>query len=125
MCTPSPPVARLIKHELHRLQLTPGQYAAAHLRALYGIVDRPKFQQRKWARNAMNCASGLRPGAPIFFTSDSPKATEYAELYAREKNAQIATRVANPSPPLHFDKATNWDSRPPSDYYGACLFRVV
>jgi hypothetical protein len=104
------------------MKLIPGAYAGAHLRALYNRPDRAAINTLRWAQNAVNCASQMRPGFPIFFASDSTEATKYAELYAREKNAQIGTRTPNPNPSLHLDKATNWRSRPASDFYGTCLY---
>jgi hypothetical protein len=115
--TPSKPIKEKISKELDRLHLVPGEYAAAHLRALYAIKARPKHMIRNWARNALNCASTLRPGQPIFFASDSSDAVSSAKLYATEKQAQIVSRDHDPDPPLHLDKPKDWKTRPVSDFY--------
>jgi hypothetical protein len=115
--TPSPAVRNAIEHEMNKLGLVPGGYTAAHLRVLYGIADRAEGVKEKWAENALNCASELRPNTPIFFTSDSSNATHYAKVYAYERNATIRTRVPNPNPPLHIDKVRDHLNLPPSDFY--------
>ena len=119
--TPNPNIAQRIDSELRRLHLVPGQYVAAHLRALYAIDQRPQEQIRSWTHNALNCASQLlRPGQSshsIFFTSDSKDATVMAARYGQMKGAAVQTRVPQPNPPLHLDFERNWANRPVSDFY--------
>lgn len=116
--TPSPPLATMIQNELHRMGLHPGQYVASHLRALYNREDRPEDQSRNWAENAVNCASELQPGVPMFFASDSPNATFYAKQYATAKRVPVfGTREPHPNPPLHLDRTKDWRRRPISDFY--------
>jgi hypothetical protein len=115
--TPSPPVRELLESDMKRLGLVPGHYVGAHLRALYALDSRQDNILRNWARNAMNCASELRPRKTIFFVSDSDIATRYARDYAAQKNATIITRIPNPDPPLHIDKVSNWRTRKMSDFY--------
>jgi hypothetical protein len=57
-----------------------------HIFVRYTITDRPKAQNREWTRNAINCATRLSSGHPIFFASDSADATTYAKVYGKEKS---------------------------------------
>ena len=114
---PSVPVAQRIEDQFRKLKLVPGQYASAHLRALYAIDERNEHQIHKWAANALHCASQLRPGLPIFFASDSDKAAAYAKIYGSNHSARVETHTPNPNPPLHLDRCQDWDKRPPSDFY--------
>ncbi len=116
---PSPAVAKLIQDHLTSNDLVPGHYAAAHLRALYAIEDRPQPVIQRWTRNAVNCASQIRPGAPIFFTSDSSVATIMALEYATQQlgGHHLVLHTPNPNPPLHIDRDKDWAKRKPSDYY--------
>ena len=131
--TPSPPVATRIQRELENLGLMPGEYASAHVRALYAIAARPVKSIERWTKNGLNCASQLRPGKPIFLASDSDYAAEVALEYGRKRNASIVVHQSNPNPPLHLDKTNDTAPRPPSDYYdtfidlyllalGGCVF---
>ena len=66
--TPSLPVRATIETYMKMWDFYPGEYAAAHLRALYGRTkERTDEQATEWAQNAMNCASTLRPGGPFLF----------------------------------------------------------
>lgn len=114
---PSVEVEQRIQSELTRMDLIPGNYVAAHLRALYAIEDRPMHQIQQWTHNAINCASELRPGSPIFFASDSANASLIATAYSKSKNARLETHVPNPNPPLHLDREKDWQNRQPSDFY--------
>lgn len=120
--TPSPPIAKKIKKEMSRQGLAPGEYAAAHLRALYAQEVRSAGQTKIWTRNAVNCATKLRPGRPIFFASDSKIASDYSVIYGEKMNGTVVTHDNNPDPPLHLDKAENFSDtsvarRPVSDYH--------
>lgn len=132
--TPTPHIAALIKDELKSLGLIPGEYAAAHVRALYLEVDRKPDQLRLWAENAVNCASMLRPGGPIYFASDSTYATQMAVTYGKTIAAQqkdlsseginmgsvVVARNLGTSPgPLHLDKPFDNSQTilQPSDFY--------
>lgn len=114
---PSVNVAKVIEDRLTKMDLVPGHYASAHVRALYAIQDRPLNETERWTRNALNCASNLRPGAPIFFASDSSNASTLAKEYAEIKGARVETHTPNPNPPLHLDRADDWELRPISDFY--------
>jgi hypothetical protein len=119
--TPSPNIARKIKREMNQKGLAPGEYASAHLRALYAQEARSAGQTRIWTRNAVNCASKLRPGKPIFFASDSKVASEYSVIYGEKMKGTVATHENKPDPPLHLDKAENFTdtsmSRHPISHY--------
>jgi hypothetical protein len=131
--TPSPPVARRIQGELEHLGLVPGEYSSAHVRALYAIDFRPLGSIKRWTRNGLNCASGLRPGKPIFFASDSSIASDMAVAYGRNRSLAIVVHKSSPNPPLHLDKPDGNTTRLPSDFYdtfidlyllalGGCVF---
>jgi hypothetical protein len=106
---------------MDRLGLVPGDYVAAHLRVLYAISDRAEEVKLDWARNAVNCASELRPRKTIFFVSDSTNATFYAKQYAAQLNATLISRIPNPDPSLHIDKVSNWRRRNISDFYDSFI----
>jgi hypothetical protein len=114
---PSPAIALIIQDHLESSGLVPGHYVAAHLRALYAIEARPLYMTTRWTINAVNCASQLRPGAPIFFTSDSSDATNIAQTYAAEQRGKLVIHTPHPNPPLHIDQDPDWQDHKPSDYY--------
>lgn len=113
---PSPEVAAILEEQLRSNGLVPGHYVSSHLRALYRGSP-PSATIQTMAYNSVNCASMLRPGAPILFASDSSMATEIARSYATEKNAQIVIHVPEQNPPLHIDSDHDWRTRHPSAYY--------
>ncbi|KAG7369765.1 hypothetical protein IV203_027511 [Nitzschia inconspicua] len=113
--TPSAAVRQRLETSMSEMKLTPYSYTAAHCRVLYAKDDRPQYQQKNWAENAVNCASELRPRMPIFFTSDSTDATLYAQVYGKSRNATVMTRIPNPNPPLHIE-FSGGKRRPASDY---------
>jgi hypothetical protein len=119
---PVPAIAEIIKDTMQRLELRPGEYAAAHLRALHAIKSRDKSVIKDWAINAVNCASQLRPGVPIYFASDSKYAAAEVRAYATEHSRKIVTLVREKQP-LHIDNFAfhvddrNWTGHPPSEYY--------
>lgn len=112
---PSHDVANIIDQHMASNGLVPGRYVASHLRALYAIEYRPPRITRRWTLNAVNCASKLRPGAPIFFTSDSKDATEIALEYGKQRNGNVILHPPHPNPPLHLDG--DWTNHTPADYY--------
>jgi hypothetical protein len=121
--TPAAPVAKAIKFEMDLKGLVPGEYASAHVRALYALKSRPLGAIQKWTTNALNCASNLRPGKPIFLASDSKHSAEQGVAYGEWRKAKVVTHENHPNPPLHLDKAENVTNttvalnHPPSDYY--------
>jgi hypothetical protein len=116
--TPTPPLAQKIESVMDQLNLIPGEYAVAHLRALYGIeeVGREFEYIKNWTRNAINCVSGLRPGGPFFFASDSSYAKKIAVQYGVRHNVSIVS-VIDDKEPLHLDLVKDWRVRSPSDFF--------
>ena len=116
--TPVPMLATRIEEELDRLELQPGEFGVAHLRALYGIEHQGRDLDlvRNWTQNALNCLSNLRPGGPFFFSSDSAHARDVAVNYGREKHTPIRARVDAPAP-IHLDKVNDWKNTRPSEFF--------
>jgi hypothetical protein len=124
MFTPVPAIASAVKRVLDDNGLVPNGYSAAHLRVLYQQNDRKEGVLQRWTRGGINCASTLRPGKPIFLTSDSDYVTTYGPIYGREQNGTIVVHESYPNPPLHLDQAdivqrngTLLSRPPPSDFY--------
>ncbi|KAG7369771.1 hypothetical protein IV203_027517 [Nitzschia inconspicua] len=119
------PVHRIqdqIDQKMQAQGLIPGEYTAAHLRALYGKRnDRDLVEMVDLAVLGVNCASNLSPGRPVYFASDSSFATKAAQTYAHmhglpvtslgPSNVTEATRN-----PIHLDKDPDWRARNPSSY---------
>jgi hypothetical protein len=114
---PSPAIATILEEQLRSNSLVPGHYASSHLRALYRSDNQPTYVLQEMTQHSLNCASMLRPGAPIFFASDSSEASKMAQLYATKKKAQLVVHVPDPNPPLHIDRDNQWKSRQPSAYF--------
>lgn len=113
--TPAPPIAKRIEAYMQNLGLVPGQYVAVHVRSNY-TTDPPREELELWTNNSINCASQMMPGTTIFFASDSSRAIDFAKSYGEERNARVVFRT-HETPPLHLEKAMNWETRPASDYY--------
>ncbi|CAJ1959369.1 unnamed protein product [Cylindrotheca closterium] len=115
--TPSVPVQQILESEFRRMGLISGKYSAAHLRALYGRVEK-RTEEQVWAltSNAVNCASMLYPGTPILMASDLSRCTEVAVEYGKQKAAKVVAREQI-SLPLHLDKADGMENRKPSEFY--------
>jgi hypothetical protein len=111
--TPSPPVAASLEEEMNDAGLVSGAYAATHLRTAYGNHPLKPRQIRHASVNAINCASQLRPGGPIYFASDSREATKSMERWRKEQGKPVVT-IVHETEALHLDKAA---SQRPSDYY--------
>jgi hypothetical protein len=114
--TPSPPVAALIRQNMNDLHLVPGAYVAAHVRALYRS---DASNNTDLIRNGINCATKLKPGLPVYFASDSSKATREALEYGRSKQsanvtatatATVVARIAD-TEPLHIDRGIDFLQR--------------
>ena len=117
--TPVPVVANRIEVEMQRMDLIPGEYAFAHVRASYGIEDvgRDPVEVKSWTENALNCLSGLRPGGPYFVSSDSSYAKEIAIAYGKERGVSVVARMDGNEEPLHLDLASKKGTRDPSEYF--------
>jgi hypothetical protein len=116
---PSPAVAALVAQQMKELNLVPREYVAAHVRAMY-VSDTRENQEEV---DAVNCASQLGPGLPIFFASDSKNTSRQALVYAKSKGATIVARQTDKEP-IHLDrgldflfKSDDWQGRPASDFY--------
>jgi hypothetical protein len=110
---PSQPVAASLQQEMNDAGLVSGAYAAAHLRTAYGNHPLQPRQIRRASVNAINCASHLRPGGPIYFASDSREATKGVERWQKQQDKPVVMIVPD-AESLHLDKAA---SQRPSDYY--------
>ena len=121
---PSRAVARQLDANMKELGLIPGQYAAAHFRALYGRDSRPPGEMKAVSVNAVNCASELRPGGKVFFAADNKLAVEFVNEYAEMNSFPIVT-LAHSDEPLHLDKALNWTLRSPADYYATFVDLLI
>jgi hypothetical protein len=109
---PSPPVQKLIDEQMAQTHLTAGEYAIAQYRAFYKR-DPSEATLKKDAINAVNCASNLRPGGPVYFASDSKYAVEAALKYGKETNRRI---VSYDGPePLHLE--LQWKNHSVSEFY--------
>jgi hypothetical protein len=115
--TPSFPVAQRIQDDFRRMALVPGEFATAHIRALYAVEDRPEAKIQAMAKNAMNCVSNLRPGGPFFVASDSSLAISFSLSYGKMMNVTVVT-ANHPKQPLHVDFNNESDTTvTPADFY--------
>jgi hypothetical protein len=124
---PIPPIAKLVEDKMQLANLVPGNFTASHYRAFYGtenkkhVVTEEILDQK--TRNALNCASFIQPGDPIYFASDSLGAISFAREMMNENNA---TNTINrkkivvfdeAKEALHIDKSNQWTSGNVSDFY--------
>lgn len=109
---PAPPIQEILTRELQSVGLTPGEYATAHYRAFYGTRMPNEDKIRSTAINAVECASQLRPGGPIYFASDSQFAIQSIQQYAQQYKRPVV--VIENDEPLHLDKANSTNA---ADYY--------
>ena len=121
---PSPPIKQIIKTTMQESGLVSGEYVTAHYRAEYGkeVARHPKLRDpkflREMAQNAVNCASSLLPGKPIFFASDSSIALNAIIDFKGHTDHPIVMFQRKEASPLHLDRLSN-ETHPtiPSDYY--------
>ncbi len=114
--TPVTRVAGLIEATMQLHGLVPGQYSAAHLRAMYGNRESRDGQELvELAVLGINCASNLLPGAPIYFASDTGAAVTAAREYAKINSLPVASLDFDDDP-IHLDKDLEWENRSSSDY---------
>eukprot|EP00797_Seminavis_robusta_P008279 Sro1583_g283920.1 n/a (281) ;mRNA; r:6787-7629 len=122
--TPTPPIAQRIQEEFDYMGVTPGNYAAAHIRAVYAVKERSDDTIVRMTKHAMDCVSMLRPGGPFFVASDTDKAITVAKAYGRIKNVTVVASSNhnhnNRKDPLHLDMYNTTDpSIMPEDFYDA------
>jgi hypothetical protein len=141
MFTPIVEIQRRIQQSLQEMNLRPGQYTAAHVRAWYKVETRTRMFLRDLSHNALNCASQLDALQPhsynnnhnnnhhnhnkndarryFYVASDSGYVVERALTYGPQQDPQHAVVVArtHEAPPLHLEKADHPELRNSSEYY--------
>ena len=119
--TPVRKVVRLIEYEMDTLDLYPEDFIAAYLGANYTMDDvgRDKRLVANWTRNALNCASNLRPDGPYLFVSDTEQAKLVAIQYGKQKEATVVARMNGHSYENHRFDGDDWTTKRASDYYPA------
>jgi hypothetical protein len=125
---PSPPVAELVAQQLDRNGLHPGQYSVAHFRAYHKVPKITVSQefQTEGAITAVNCASQLHPGDPIYFASDSSLSARTVKEYGETHNRTIVTNQNANNEPLHLDKASLGNgTHEPYEYYDSFVDLLV
>lgn len=93
---------------------------SAHLRRAFegasqtplNVTTTPRNEQREGTMNAINCASQLLPGRPVYFASDATFAKHEAKAYAERTNHSVIVF------PIHLEFATN---KTVSNYYPVFL----
>jgi hypothetical protein len=115
--TPVPRVASLLSGKMEQHGLVPGQYVAAHLRAMYGNREHRDVEEIvKLAVLGVNCASNLLPGAPIYFASDTSLAVDAAMSYSTMHGLPVVSFEFDAGDPIHLDKDDDWKTRNASAY---------
>jgi hypothetical protein len=115
--TPVPVIADIIAEEMIRMDLVPGEFAVAHLRSEYDLEPgrhRDPQQLHNWTLSALNCISGLHPGGPYFFSSDSSDAKKMAIEYGKFRNSRIVTSDIQR---FHVDMALSTRVQDPIRFY--------
>ncbi|KAL3921108.1 MAG: hypothetical protein SGILL_002925, partial [Bacillariaceae sp.] len=122
---PSMPVQKLVDKKMDMAHLIPGKYTIAHYRAFYAIEDkketRTEKQLKQFAFHAVDCASKVNPGVPVYFASDSKVAVDAVrEVFGTKRTSGMTVVTFSDNnaeeEALHLDKETDWDTQP-SDYY--------
>ncbi|GAX25006.1 hypothetical protein FisN_2Lh289 [Fistulifera solaris] len=118
--TPAPPIAKRIQTYMNNNGLEVGKYPSTHLRALYNVEERdPRFLEQL-TRHAVNCSlQFVEAEYPyLFFASDASYAQQVAGEYGTHRGYHVISPQHEQNP-LHLDKAIQWRSRSPSEYYDA------
>lgn len=117
----APPIAKLVAEKMESAGLLPNRFVTSQYRAFYGIEhlkdskgDEELVQKTE---NALNCASMLQPGDPLFFASDSHKAVKHARSKAVEHPERVIVTFDDDKEALHLDKKDQWKSGKVSDFY--------
>jgi hypothetical protein len=101
--------------------LVPDKFSTSHYRAFYGIEhkkdSKEELELMKKTTNALNCASKLQPGDPIFFASDSHIAILSARKIAKDNNNRQIVTFDNEQEALHLDKKDQWKSGNIADFF--------
>mmetsp|Transcript_31637 Transcript_31637/g.74456 ORF Transcript_31637/g.74456 Transcript_31637/m.74456 type:complete len:492 (+) Transcript_31637:259-1734(+) len=105
---PVGPLQERIDKMMKDANVTPGHFAAAHYRAFYATEDVkdsiPISRHQKKTINALNCASRLQPGDPIYFASDSNVAVEEAKKMNDQYEDRRIVTVEHEAEALHLDR---------------------
>jgi hypothetical protein len=117
---PSPPVAKLVRDKLTSANLVPGKFSTSQFRAFYAIEHKKELRTNHdlavKTRNALNCASFLQAGDPIYFASDSQYAVRFARELGEDMGYPIIT-FDDENEALHLDKRDQWKSGNVADFY--------
>ncbi len=116
--TPALPIAKRIQTYMNQNGLEVGKYPSTHLRALYNVEERdPRFLEQL-TRHAVNCSlQFVEPEYPyLFFASDASYAQQVAGEYGTRRGYHVISPQHEQNP-LHLDKAKQWRSRSPTEYY--------
>jgi len=95
---PSPPIHRLVLRVLQELQLQPNRFVVAHYRSKY--PGEPYLESGKngtilqaFCRNAIDCASSLAPGLPVYVAADTAASLLAAQTYSMVSKHRIVSRL--------------------------------
>jgi hypothetical protein len=118
---PSPELALVMAATYEKLGLIPGEYVSVHVRAQY---NNNRTGDTALVKNALNCASSLLPGAPIYVASDSLPVSTYAFEYGTHVLNHSVVTNRREQPPLHIDRGKNFLSQKQADWatYPASAF---
>lgn len=135
-----PPIHSMVQDTMNKLEIAPGRFTAVHVRARHpgtglgndnwdksgGLTFSGKTKEKlvSIVTSAVNCASALSPGSPIYVASDSQHLVNYiaskSDLVAVTNSADDITTLprlvgfVQEQEPLHLDGPV---SRNPSDFY--------
>ena len=113
------PVPRLqakLEEQMKDHHLVPGQYAAVHLRNMYGNrIWRHPNETIALVVNGINCASTIYPGAKIYYAADDKFAVDAAREYGRQRSLPVGSLEFNEDP-LHIDKVDGWENKSSVEY---------
>ncbi|MGK3747353.1 MAG: hypothetical protein ACI90V_014217 [Bacillariaceae sp.] len=118
---PSLPVAKLVQEKMKSANLVSDRFSTSQYRAFYGIENKKQSKEESElitkTTNALNCASKIQPGDPIFFASDSNIAVLSARKMAEDNNNRQIVTFSNEQEALHLDKKDQWKSGNIADFF--------
>eukprot|EP00536_Pseudo-nitzschia_multiseries_P002595 jgi/Psemu1/294883/fgenesh1_pm.35_\ len=121
MFEPAPPIKKIIEDKMESANLVPNEYVASHYRAFWCTEDKKETVSRlklmRKTTNALNCASQLQPGAPVYFASDSQISVLAARKMNETHRAREIVTFNEKKEALHLDKKDQWKSGDISDFY--------
>lgn len=120
MFTPVDAVAGQVVEQMRKMGTKAGDFSFAHLRAYYdngGAAEDDETKLRQWTQNSLNCVSGLRPGGPYLFSSDSLQAKEFAMEYGKEKGVKVFVRSSPGEDDQVSLDSSRWAQTDASRYY--------